>query len=372
MSRSIPTYDSGTILAAGSGNIALWLAKLIEKLTEHQSGGVDAWELADQIDTGVDYEAVFHSVGDRTLGSGSNVGDTDIWVWIHQRSADDFQIRVAQDYSPTTGNWAGGAYRPAGTGDFVANVSDTQAIDWFSVCNEYEFVFVWVQGGTWHVLSFGSLIRPYSAALNGVARITSQSGTGNGVTIGTDRDISGSLEPGQGVWLLNQTPDATGIQSVAPDLVTVVSVTANTVVVDGVVGTFAVGSLIGLDPCPTYVKNTSVATAYFAQNMDGTYTAESSQTGSAINPLTAILTESDFDPGVDQLYYGGQPFVKMTISPQGFRGKFQHVRVFTLGLQADEDLMEVDFDSAQRWKVFISTGVTWNTAYATAFGPGAS
>lgn len=372
MSRSAPIYDAGTIPASGGGNVTLWRDKIIEKLTEFQSNGEDAWELADQIDTGVDYEAVFHSVGDRTLGSGGNIGDTDIWLWIHQRSVDDFVLRTSQDYSPTTGNWAGGSYRPAGTADFATNVSQTQAIDWFSICNEYEFIFIWNQGGTWKVISIGALIRPYSAALNGVARITSQSGTGNGVTIGTDRDISGSLEPGQGVWLLNQTPDGVGIQSVGIDLVTVVSATSNTVVVDGVVGTFAVGSLIGFDPCPVYNKTTATSQCYFSQQLDGTYTTETAESGATVNPLLAILTESHFDPGPDNLYYGGQPFVKMNAQPAGFRGKHQHARIFTLGLEVDEDLMEVDFDSAQRWKVFISTNATWFSQYATGYGPGAS
>ena len=370
MARSVPTYDAGTIPAAGSGNIDLWKAKLIEKLTEHQSGGVDAWELADQIDTGVNYEAVFHSVGDRSLVSGA--GDADIWVWIHQRSNDDFQVRCAQDYSPTTGTWPGGAYREAGTGDFVTNVGDAQEIDWFSVCNEYEFHFIWVQGGSWHAVSFGQLIRPYSEALNGVARITSQSGTGNGVVIGVDRDITSNLEVGQTVWLLNQTPDGVGIQSVGIDLVEVTAKAAGSITVDGVTNTYAVGSLIGLDPCPLFVKNTASVTTYHAQKMDGSYASTTGQAGQAVNPLTPLVTEADFDPGVDQLYYGGQPFVKMSTFPSGFRGKFQHARIFTEGTQADQDIMQVDYDAAQQWKAFISSGVTWFSSYCTGYGPGAT
>lgn len=372
MARSTPTYDAGTIPAAGSGNIALFIAKIIEKLTEHQSNGEQAWELADQIDTGVDYEAVFHSVGDRSLGSGSNKGDTDIWVWIHQRSVDDFQMRVAQDYSPTDGNWAGGSYRPAGSSDFTTNVSDTAAIDWWSVCNEYEFHFIWLQGGVYHVFGFGQLIRPFSEALNGVARVTSQSGTGNGVVIGLDRDISGNIEVGQYVWLVNQTPDGNSIQSVGIDVCEVTAVGPSSITLDGVTNTYAVGSLCGLDPAPVFAKNASTGSIYFTGLLDGTYASESGNYGTTVNPGASALYEPDYDPGVDQLYVGFQPFVQMSIAPRGFRGKFQHVRIFTFGTQADQDLMEIDFDSGQRWKAFVSSGVLWFGGWVVGYGPGAS
>jgi hypothetical protein len=372
MARSAPTYDSGTIPSAPSGNITLWWDKLIEKLTEHQSNGEDAWELADQINTGVDYEAVFHSVGDRTLGSGTNKGDTDIWIQLHRRTVNTMEMRIAQDYSPTTGVWLTGAYHDGGSGDFASSMDDLTQIDWWSVCNEYEFHFIWVQGGVYKTMCFGSLIRPYSAALNGVARITSQSGTGNGVVIGVDRDITSNIAVGQTLWLLNQTPDATGIQSVGIDPVTVTAKAAGSITVDGVTNTYAVGSLIGMDPCPSFVKNTNSATAYFCQNMDSTWTGAGGQYGNAINSIAAALTEADFDPGVDQLYYGGQPFVKMGLIPNGFRGKFQHARAFTYGTQADQDIMQIDYDSAQQWKLFASTGANWFTGYVTAFGPGAS
>lgn len=373
MARSVGDYSSG-VIPAGGGTQQAFIDTIIAQLTAFQSNGEQAWELADLIASGANYEAVFHSVGDRSLGSGSNKGDTDIWVYFHKRTADDYDIRVAQDYSPTTGVWLTGLHQEAGTGSFEVNLPDAASVDWWCVVNEYEFVFVFLTGGTYNMLHFGQTIRPYSDALNGVARITSQSGTGNGVVIGTDRDISGSIEVGQYVWLVNQTPDATGIQAVSNDAVEVIAVGSSSITVDGVVGTFAVGSLVGIDPAPTFVRTASTNAPYFVSSGDGSYSSPTASIASLVNPGATALTEGDYDPGYDQLYVGFQPYAVMATvtGPKGMRGKFQHVRAFTYGAQADQDIMQVDFDSAQEWKLFVSSGGTMFTNWGTGIGPGAT
>lgn len=368
MARSTPTYSSGTLPAVGSGQIQNVINKLVEKLTEHQSGGVNAWSLADQIDTGANYEAVFHSLGDRSLGSGA--GDTDIWLYIHL-ATDDVTVEVAQDYSPTTGVWSTGAYRNAG-GQSISNISDTAAVDWFSVCNEYEFYWYMLQSGNWQCFHVGQLIRPYSSALNGVARTTSQSGTGNGVVFGLDRDITANIKVGQYVWLVNQTPDGLGIQSVGVDLCPVQAITSNSITLDGVTNTYANGSLVGIDPAANYIAQGSASTIYFVSNMDGTYTTPTGSSGSVANPLVDLVDEAEWDPGPDQMYYGGQPFVKMGSNPSGFRGKMQHRRVFTFGTQVDQDIMEIDYDANQRWKCFVTSAVNGFSGHVNAIGPGAT
>lgn len=372
MARSAPTFDSGVIPVAVSGNQVALMAKIVEKLTQHQSNGEQAWELANLIAAAPDYEAVFHSVGDRSLGSGSNKGDTDIWLYLHHSSPTAYVAKLAQDYSPTSGAWTN-AYREAGSSsNFGSSVSDTAEVAWWSICGEYQFIFIWLQSGTYSMLDVGQPIRPYSAALNGVARITSQSGTGNGVTIGVDRDISASLKAGQGVWLLNQTPDLTPIQSEAPNLVTVVSAGASSIVVDNVTGTFAVGSLIGIDPAPSYYRyGGSINTPYFTSLMNGNWTSATGQPGTVINPGAAAVTEGNFDPGPDQLYAGFQPYIKMVATPAGFRGKIQHIRSFTRGAQIDGDVMEVDYDTNQHWKVWSVSALNGFTAWMTGYGPGA-
>lgn len=370
MARGTPIYDSGTI-PAGGGTQAAFIAKIVEKLTEYQSNGVDAWELVDQLDVGADYEAVFHSVGDRTLGAGANAGDTDLFVKLHRKLVDDYELRVYQDWSPTSHT----GYREAGVSNLLAGLSDVVQIDWFSVCNEYEFVFIWVYGGLWKGIAFGALIRPVSDALGGVARTISQSGVGNGIIFGLDRDISADIEVGQYVWLVNQTPNGIGLQSVAIDLCLVTAVGVNSITVDGVVNTYANGSVVGYDPLSTYcIDGGNLAgTFYFSNAANGAYTAANGQTGQIINPGSYLTTESDMDPGPDQLYRGFQPCIRMfSPVPKAFRGKFQHFRLFTLGAQADKDLMEVDFDASQRWKAFISANAILANSWVTAIGPGAN
>ncbi len=371
MARGVPTFNSGSI-PAGGGSQQAFIDQIVTELTAYQSNGEQAWELADLIDSGADYEAVFHSVGDRSLGSGSNKGDTDIWVYLHRRSVDDYECLAAQDYSPTTGSWSSGAYQEADASDFEVNLSDTVGINWWCVVNEYEFVFVWVRGGTYKFLHFGQPIRPFSEALNGIARITSQSGTGNGVTIGLDRDITSKIKVGQYVWLVNQTPDSTGIQSVSNDLVEVKAIASGQMTVDGVAGTYAVGSLAGIDPVPTFAHGSATGNSYLVSELDGSWSAGNAQPAATVNPGATAITEGDFDPGPDQLFLSFQPFLKMATAPSGIRGKFQHIRICTVGPQADQDLSEIDFDSGQRWKIFISSGARMFTSWGTAIGPGAS
>jgi hypothetical protein len=371
MPRSVGDYSSG-VIPAGGGTQQAFIDTIVAQLIAFQSNGEQAWELADLIASGANYEAVFHSVGDRSLGSGSNKGDTDIWVYLHKRTTDDYECRVAQDYSPTTGNWSGGAHQPAGTGNFQSNIDDNAAVEWWCVVNEYEFIFIWLIGGEYGLFQFGQIIRPYSAALNGVARLTSQSGTGNGVVIGVDRDISANLKVGQYIWLVNQTPDATGIQAVSNDAVEVTAVGPSSITVDGVTNTYAVGSLVGLDPAPVYYGGAATGNRYMTSAANGAYLGGTDNTASLMNPGTAAITEGDYDPGYDQLYVGFQPYLSMATAPKGMRGKFQHIRVFSLGLQADQDLMQVDFDSAQEWKTFVTSGATMFTAWATGIGPGAT
>lgn len=365
MSRNAPIYDSGTI-PAGGGSQQAFINKIVEKLTEYQSNGEDAWELADEIDTGANFEKVYHSVGDRNLGSGANKGDTDIWVYLHKRSNDDYEIYAAQDYSPTSGT----ALNKAFDTDFANSIADTTAIDWWSVCNEYEFFFVWIQGGNWGHVTFGQVIRPYRDVMNGVARISNQSGTGDGVTFDTDRDISSNIAVGQYIWLVNQTPDGVALQSVGIDLCEVTAVDGSSITVDGVVNTYADGSLVGLDPAPVYCFSGNPEGVWqMVQRYNGTYSGATANDAELKNPGSYVLVEASMDPGPDQLYHGFQPALAMssTSGPGAMRGKLQHFRMFPLGVQTDLDIMEVDWDSNDRWRVLVAH--SFSSTWCTAFGP---
>lgn len=372
MAHGVPIYDHGvlpTIQVGGTHQVEALTAKIVEKLTEYQSNGEQAWELAEDLGGSYSGDKVFHSVGDRSLGAGANKGDTDVWIRINHYSIDDIRVQAYQDWSPTSSS----GYRETFSGGFAPNVGDYPAIFWWSVVNEYSIVFIFNQGGSWRLMRAGQVIRPVSDKLNGVARITSQSGTGNGVVLGLDRDISNNIQPGQIIWLVNQTPDGVALQSVAIDLVTVVSITASQMIVDGVVNTYAVGSLAGIDPMPTYANNaTNLSGFYFVNGMSGLHTGPTGQVGTGFNPGLDMTREDQFDPGIDGLYRGFQPYVKMGVNPQGFRGKLEHMRFFTYGGQGDKDLMRIDLDDLQKWKAFTPGGLTMQSGWVFAIGPGAS
>lgn len=377
MARGTPVISKGTIASAGSGNLVALrnqLSSLIEAIT---SNGTQAWSKT----TITTDDLVYHSVGDRSLASGA--GDTDIWVRL-LRAATSFYINVAQDYSPTGGSpqsWASGSYRPSvSSGTIWGNsMSDTAAIDWWFIGNEYEVAFICVQSGTYRYTWFGQPIRPFGSRTNGVARITSQSGTGNGVTLGLDRDITSNVQVGQKVLIVNQTPDGTAIQtSPNPSVITVVGKTVNSLTVDGIASTYAVGSLVGLDPCPVHFAVTGGS--YYLYGMgqpDGQFASSGPgyQTSSLISS-GYYTTETDQDPGYDGTYPAYEIGVIGAVSAPTNgripRGKIQVMRICPFGTQADGDIMQVDWNTSDKWWVFVNTSLQIQSNWALMIGPGAT
>jgi len=369
MARGVPAFYEGSH-AAGGGSADALMAAILACLAAYQSNGEQAWEWADEIDGNLaTYKAVYHSVGDRSLGIGANKGDTDIWLYVY-RSGTSMYFEIAQDYSPTDGTWAIGAYHPALGASWI-NVPDTTALHWWCVINEYEVQFV-ASVGYYTSTAFGMPVRPYSTHMDGVGRITSQSGTGNGVSIGVDRDLTATLRAGQKVWLINQTPDSTSLQSVSIDIVDIVSVGASTVVVDGVTNSYAVGSLIGYDPAALYVRTNGLNNNYFVSKLDGTWTSKNGQVAGMVNVLASLSYEPDIDPGPDGLYHCYPLWMKMGTTPAICRGRVEYVQMVGLGSQANEDILRIDFDDDNRWQLFTTLPASLITSWAAAYGPGAS
>lgn len=370
MARGTPLFKKGSI-PSGGGTRAAFIAMITGRLTEYQSNGEQAWELAEDLG-GAYTDHVYHSVGDRSLGSGSNKGDTDIWIRVRRYGVgDDFDMYAYQDWSPTSSTGYE-VNNPSGN-QIWPNLSDTVQIDWWTVVNEYGMTLVFNidPGGTnnWRAIFLGQPIRPISSALNGIARLTSQSGTGDAVVVGLDRDISANITVGQTIWLLNQTPDGQSLQSVSIDLCEVTAVTAGSITLNGVTNTYAVGSLVGWDPAPSGTEDLATAGNDFCQMMDG-----SSATVAASNNTCMIasgITVADFIPGPEGLYPVAQVGFKMTQIPRGFRGLHETQREVTEGATFnDGDILELEYDPTQRWMVFPSLYKVVSTA-CLAIGPGA-
>jgi hypothetical protein len=224
-----------------------------------QSNGEQAWTRIDDSPQShySTYSGIWHSVGDRSLGSGDNKGDTDLFFEAYISSGTpyrDIWFATYQDYSPTSGT----GFRRAGPSSagysWQALCYWANSFDWTFYGDEYEFIFMFNLEGTIYYVHSGCGKRVVPGLAAGVGRSTSQSGTGDGVVFGLDRDISSDILPGQDVWLVNQTPDGAALQSVAPEQVTVVAVDDSSITVNGVSGTFADGSLIGWDPAPNFVR----------------------------------------------------------------------------------------------------------------------
>lgn len=369
MARGTPRISSGTIPSAGSGNRAALFDRIATEIEAYQSNGEQAWAKT----TIATREYVYHSVGDRALGSGSNKGNTDIWLYL-KLSTSQIKSDVAMDYSPTSGAWSN-AYRRAVSGTSTAfdSISDTAQIDWWACINEHEIYFYYVQSGIRRWAYFGCLIPVYSSRFNGVARITSQSGTGNGVVLGLDRDISANIQPGQYVHLINQTPDSTAIQSVAPNFCAVTAVTANSITVDGVTSTFAVGSICGLDPQSVWEtgKDVSASAGYGIMKFDATYVDGNNIGYYTYFPNPGVEGDNDpcFDnhyPMLDLAYYGS------ATPNQILRGKFSILRICPYGAQADGDIMRIEGDTSQDWRVVVSTDLCPVSNWALCIGPGAT
>jgi len=366
-----PIVDSGTITGP---NVRVQVgAKFLEKLAAIQSNSVQAWE---QVWTDSVDKFVFHSVGDRNLGSGSNVGDTDLWVYIYVPSGDNgrFRLDAMQDFSPTDG-YPNGCYRQAyETGLQVSYFDDSTTLRWWSIMSPYMVIFVWEQDGTYEVLWFGTTMPTFHDALSGVARITSQSGTGNGVTIGLDRDISDKIQVGQIVWLVNQTPDSTSIQEVGIDIVRVTAISSSQATVDGVTNTYAVGSLFGVDPAAMYIGNEGQY-CYGTHNPDGSYILNNNQAYATIKDAAPGIVEADHDPDPNGLYWAFRSWMYHHSGDvnDGYRGQMLHVlRVANSDLTlSHEDILQIDYDSGNEWLVI---NAAWfgaaESQFAVAFGPG--
>jgi hypothetical protein len=370
MARSTPTASKGTIPVAGAGNRQALFDLIQAQLTAFLSAGVQAWTEAQVISAvagAQDY--AYHSVGDRNLVGGE--GDADIWLRLTQTGAGaTISVKVYQDWSPTSGT----GYRECGS-TLLMVISDTQAIDWWIVVNDYEFVLVYVQGGTWRAFSVGQIIRPYSTRINGICRTTEAIAIGGGATqtIDVDRDLTANLQVNQKVWLINQTPDGVALQSRAPQLVNVDAVTATTITFTGITGDIAIGSLVGLDAQPGYVTLEMVgsSSSYWIHTRAMGWTSATGQTGQ-VEWLGSQLTEAANDPDYSGFYPGFQAYARMAgAANQEYRGKMQHMRVFGIGTQANGDIMQVEFDATNQWWVFPSVTLG-GSGWCAALGPGAT
>ena len=460
MTRGTGTYFSGTI--TGTNNIADLQTQLETRIKSYQSNGVDAWEEFDVIDAAeATRNVVFRSKGDRALISGA--GDARLFVE-SDRSTTTLEFRIHQDW---TTNGAGSGSNTVGQGgtDYRwQTLSDVTNIDYFGIINEYEFVFIFVQGGVYYWVHFGSPRRthiptngngvaftdassaapvtdtvtsitdaagtttlvaagtPFSTTLNAEAgrfiRITVATNSENngdfeiltsqtdgktityanaaGITEGAvasleldvthslDRDVSatpanGKISVGQKIWLY-EISDTAALKTPGNIICDVVAVSATPDVTTlGSAGAFTSGAIVGLDPSPMFILAGQGAndheSTHFTNFNDASYSSTIGQVY-IIQPLLALLTEGNLDPGSEGLYYGSQCLIESTdASKGGTRGSPEFVTFWAIGTQADQDRMQVNYltTDAASYKVFPSiNNNVGGINLAMGIGPGAT
>lgn len=369
MARVAGVYNSGNIPAAGAGNEDLLYQRIRTELTAFQSNGADAWQEFDVLsDIAGNRDIVFHSVGDRALGAGGLIGDTDIFFRM-RLNAGTLYFRVYRDWSDTSH-----------TGDGVTAedqwaATDTDEIDWFRVGNAYEFVMVILQGGNAGYLTVGRLLSRNSTGSAGIGRISVATTTTGAVVVDLDRNISASIRPGQAVWLHNRTPTGQALKANDCEIVTVSAVTATTITLAGVtVQPYEIGALVGLDPAPVGLYAGYGLTVAIAINHEYTTTPHATintgTTGTHKAELPFSGSEADVDPAPWGDYLAMRPWIECSeVGKDWPRGELEHQLAFAKGANVTLDRMIVNNDAALAFKYFSSISFG---AYGLGIGPGAT
>lgn len=392
MTRSVATFLSGNLPVVTSGQQANLLGILTASIQNFTSSGVPAFELAELVTAASGtFDAVFHSIGDRTITtiSASNAGDTDIWLRIVRTAAGTFQFGCMQDWSPTSSDattgidsnpGAGrGSNTNANTSTTWTTISDTQAIDYWGVGNEYEHMFIFNQGGTFKHVHWGNASRLAPKGANGVARIRTATTASGVVTIELDRQMSGTLsqtnvwKQGQRIWIVPQTVDGAALTNQTVDIVTINKVMSGSgefgnqylVNVATTTKTYPSGSLIGHQPnnCFMTTGGTTLSTTlYGTQRTDGGYVVNAQTLNHEY--MSNVAAEGDVDPDPSNFIQGfGIYMHSIQASFTGPRGISDVVAVFAIGTQVNGDRMIVGDKF-----YFVFPSVLFSS-YAMALGP---
>ena len=364
MARGVPAVTKGTI-TAGANRRYQAIKTLENFLVSYLSNGEPAWEVAEVRDASLStYDVVLHSVGDRSLGTGANKGDTDIWARLYISSSSIVNTAYS-DYNPATSTGNRGT---SGTNTRFSFSDDTE-FDYWIVCNEYEAVMVLSQGGSWDMIHFGKCINGIEdSKISGTARITTETvGTGT-VVIDIDRDITANITVGQKIWLHNQTED--GAVSLAADQIEIVdvdAVTASTITVSGVSNAgYKPGSLVGLYSGYIFAFAYVNLWRFYYQ-----WVARNNATGPynfAYPDIPANLTESAQDPdnsGVYRMY----SVVFNFSSSNGSPGRPELTIASPLGTQQGGDRMLLGGDPTKAYWVFPALDCS---GLILCIGPGAT
>jgi hypothetical protein len=366
MARSTGQFFYGSLPTAVSGQSAAIFNTLTSEFTAFLSGGVAAWTQNNVTST----DRVFISKGDRTLVSGA--GDAHLVVQM-TLSTNTLAFRTYQDWSTLSST---GTRVSVNSSTISTTLSDTDAVSWWGVRNEYEITFVLLQGGPHRCFSFGSPMRSHiPAAASGIALTTASASTGSSITLSLDRDLTGSIQVGQTIWVYDVTPVATALRTDVTEVCTVTSVGPSTVTVQTLANNHQTGAIVGLDPSPMYLGQCSSTsgfqTVYTTNRLNGAYGSATTNTAGLHPVLNATpIVEGDNDPAPTNYYVGGYSALYDTVvSVGGYRGRPEHISWWPVGTQQNGDRMIPNFNSAAAIKIFPTALA--QSSFGLGIGPGA-
>lgn len=377
MARSTGQYFSGTLPGVVSGQRLNFFNLFKSSLEAFLSAGTAAWQSYYLYQPGpaLPRDQVWRSLGDRNLLAGS--GDANLFVRAGMDAGGVFSIDAYQDVSTA----AGATLREAaGAGFLTLSFSDTAAIDYWGVRNEYEYVMILRQSGTTRIIAFGSPRRIHIASVAaGIARATGNVTAGSPRVIPVDRDLTGLITVGQRVWVYDVVDTGAAFPGGHDnaEVATVTAVAAGSITVATLVnahGTATSKAIVGLDPCPMYAICAGSAfppTWYMTNALNATY-AGASANSCAITPFMVpdIGSFGPNGPARTGLYIGASAGLSMN-SPIEFRGSPQHIHFWPIGTQVDGDRMLPNFSTALAEKIFPSIPMGGGPI-APAIGPGAT
>ncbi|NJN95361.1 MAG: hypothetical protein HC875_15260 [Anaerolineales bacterium] len=346
--RGFPLCITGTIYSTKSGRNTVaddFILSLRRNIIRHTTNGQPSWEVfTGSIDlpfTGTTPNTritTFKSVGDKTLGSGSLIGDANIYLQLFQPTAfsnnvSSLSLVALQDYSQVNNSGTGYTIT-ASAATIPFSIYGNFKLEYALLVDEYEIILAIYQRNaslqdSIIIIGAGQLNRVYPEPISGIARIASGTSTTGTVVLQLDRDIRGTgstpqLQVGQKVWIVNQTPSGSALVAPRVEIVHVSGITANTITVTGVLNQpYFSGSLVGYDPCPLYSIrfNGSSATpsAYTTTQPNG---ASVSLLGSANHQATLVpwcIDNNDTDGPSYDGYYRISP-IKVFNSFTNFNG----------------------------------------------------
>ena len=385
MARGTPLYTSGTLPTRIAGGQVTEIRALIETvLQSYQSNATTAWETYDTIDaTAANLDRVYLSVGDRTLASGA--GDARLFIRIDKYGPDDIDFKAYQDWSDLSSTGSNEAFLASNCR--WSNVNDFSECRYFSMVNEYEFLFFIIQDNLWHSVHFGSPIRAHIPSnYRGIAFTTASATAGSSVTVNLDRDITATIQDNlsstgsQKIWIYNQTPTSTALRSATIEIADVETIAAGSITFASLSNNFDSGAIVGLDPCPMFItayNNIAFTTALnatlqFTNSVAGTWSAPSTQIADyELSGSTVIVPAAA--PGYNGDLYGCRALIVADQSGLGgFRGVSEMIAFVRSGSMLSGDFWRPNGVTANQYKVFPFMTLSGYTGWVFAIGPGAT